>query len=190
LSAAAIAGELGHVDRLGSVANQSSYAGIIPGTEQTGGPDQPAKSKRVRPRCNHRLKKHLVHTANHMGLLTGSVEFRSSYNALKLNGQHADFIMARRLLRMSKCLMKNRTVYLPPALRGAGLDRSAYFEYLVETWPRLRSKWHSLGALEVAFAPDAALGIWRELVRRNHGIELALESGRVSLTEGQGVFKD
>lgn len=175
ITAAALGGEQGHADRLGPVANQSSYAGIVPGTDQTGGPDSPGKSTKVKERCNRRLKKHLVKAANHMGNTVGTPEFRSAHQALKANGQHADFVMARRLLRFTKSLMKNRTIYLPPELRGPGLDRESLCEYLQELWPKLREKWHALKALEAAFAPDAPLGIWREMIQSTYRIELPLE---------------
>jgi transposase len=180
ISASALAGELGPAEQMGSVAQLSSYAGIIPGVEQTGGPDRPAKVKKVKPRCNRRLKKHIVHTVNHMGALTGSEEFKSEYNRLKINGQHADFIMARRFLRQAKTLMVNQTVFLPKALRQSW-SREGLLEYLVQAWPKWRVKWQEVGALEAAFAPEAPLGRWRRMVREVYGIELSLD-GSVVLT--------
>jgi transposase len=186
LSAAAIGGELGHADRLGTLAQMSSYAGIIPGTEQTGGPDRPAKSKKVKARCNRRLKKHLVHTVNHMGTLTGSAEFKAAYNALNINGQHADFIMSRRFLRQAKTLMVNRTVFLPSELCKSW-SREGLEQYLRVAWPKWRAKWREVGAWEAAIAPEAPLGVWRQMVKDLHGIELSLD-GEVRFHASSGAM--
>lgn len=175
ISAGAIGGEQGHPERLGPLAHLCSYAGIVPGIDQTGGPDRPAKVGKVKARCNRRLKRHLVHAINHMGNLLGPPEFRADYDLLKANGQHADFVMARRFLDMAKTLTKYRTIYLPPHLRKAGMDREELFEYLQSAWPKLREKWRSYWALEVAFAPGAPLGIWRALVENTYRIELPME---------------
>ena len=175
VTCAAIAGEQGHVERLGSLHNLSSYAGIIPGTDQTGGPDNPGKSTKVKPRCNRKLKKHLVAAVSRMGNSVGTPEFRLEYARLKNNGQHADFVMARRFLRVSKTLMLNKTIYLPPELRSDAFNRESLFEYLRVFWPKLKTKWHGLKAVDAAFASNAPLGIWREMIQKVYRIELPLD---------------
>lgn len=177
VTASAIGGEQGHVDHLGSLRHMASYAGIVPGHEQTGGPDKPGVSTRVKPRCNRRLKKHLVYAAFRMGNRLGPPEFVEAYGKLKREGQHADFIMARRLLHMSKAMMRHRFIYLPPELRhNTYSQREQLLAYLQETWPKLVSKWRDARALDQALASDAPLGIWRECIRELYGIELPLNS--------------
>ena len=123
-----------------------------------------------------------------MGTTVGSDEFRREYAAVNDRGGHADFVMSRRLLRLSKTLMRHRTIYLPPHLRGPGFDRAQYAEYLRKLWPLLRQKWQALKALEAAFAEDAPLGIWRKLVHEVYRIELPLESPQVRmLPEGDAA---
>jgi transposase len=176
-SASAIGGEQGHVDHPGSLRRMSSYAGIVPGHEQTGGPDKPGVSTRVKPRCNRRLKKHLVLAAFRMGNRLGPPEFVEAYGKLKRDGQHADFIMARRLLHMSKAMMRHRFLYLPPELRrNTCSQREQLLDYLQETWPKLVSKWRDARALDQALASDAPLGIWRECIKELYGSELPLDS--------------
>lgn len=177
VTAAGIAGEQGHVDHLGPLRHMASYAGIVPGIQQTGGPDNPGVTTRVKRRCNRRLKKHLVHAVFHMGTRIGPPEFICAYQKLKAAGQHADFIMARRLLHTAKAMMRNRYIYLPPELRGSNLAQSELLlDYLREAWPKLLAKWSRAKAVPEAFAEDAPLGIWRRNIRELAGIELPLNS--------------
>ncbi len=91
LTAAAITGEQGHSDLLGPLHHMSSYAGIVPGTDQTGGADNPAKTRKVKPRCNRRLKNHLVSAVSRMGNRVGSVEFRQA----QLNLLRAELLLSQ-----------------------------------------------------------------------------------------------
>ena len=177
VTASALGGEQGHVDHLGPLRHMTSYAGIVPGHEQTGGPDKPGVNTKVKARCNRRLKKHLVHATFQMGRRIGPPEFIEAHGKLTSSGQHADFIMARRLLHMTKAMMRQRFIYLPPELRGNTYrEREKLLCYLQETWPKLLAKWREAGALDQAFAPEAPLGIWRQCLREVHRIELPLES--------------
>ncbi len=176
VTASGIGGELGHIDHLGPLGHMTSYAGVVPGIEQTGGPDKPGVTTRVKRRCNRRLKKHLVHAVFHMGIRIGPPEFIASYQKLKAAGQHADFVMARRLLHMIKAMMRNRYIYLPPELRGSNLaEAELLLDYLRESWPKLLAKWRSAKALSQAFAEDAPLGIWRRTIKEIAHIELPFD---------------
>ena len=191
VTAGGIGGEQGHVDHLGPLRHMASYAGIVPGIEQTGGPDNPGVTTRVKRRCNRRLKKHLVHAIFHMGIRIGPPEFIRSYQELKAAGQHADFIMARRFLHMAKAMMRNRYIYLPPELRGTGLAESELLlDYLGQAWPKLLGKWRAANALQQAFAPDAPLGVWRRTIRELSGIELPLDNTPPHMVEDKTLFRD
>lgn len=185
LTAAAIAGEQGHSDLLGPLRHMSSYAGIVPGIEQSGGEDKPARTTKVKPRCNRRLKNHLVGAINRMGNRVGRSEFRDQYNRLNANGQHADFILARRFLLTAKAIMTNRTIYLPQHLRGRRFTRDSLFEYLQVEWPKMRLKWRQAKALDQAFREDAPLGIWRKTIEEVYLIDLPLENKPVTLKGGE-----
>lgn len=191
VTASGIGGEQGHVDHLGPLRHMASYAGIVPGIDQTGGPDKPGVTTRVKRRCNRRLKKHLVHAVFHMGTRIGPPEFITSYQMLKAAGQHADFVMARRLLHMTKAMMRNRYIYLPPELRGSNLAQSELLlDYLHQSWPRLLAKWRSAKAVAQAFAEDAPLGIWRRTIRELAGIELPLDNTPPHMVGDQTLSRD
>ena len=150
-----------------------SYAGIVPRTEQTGGPDKPAIQIHVSRRCNHRLKNVVVQCANHLGQ-HGPDELKEDHARRTANGQHADFGMARRYLRMAVHLMRTGEVYKPKALRDApGMEEMR--AYYLEMWPSLRAKWKKSGALDVAFQRDHALGQWRECIEAVYQIQLPLK---------------
>jgi transposase len=155
-----------------AVRRSVSYAGIIPRTEQTGGPDKPAVQRSVSRRCNHRLKNAVVQCANHVGQ-HGPAELKEDHARRAANGQHADFGMGRRYLRMAIHLMRDREIYLPEALR----DRSsapALIAYYRRIWPCLVAKWKKVGALDAAFDKNNPLGQWRECVQTLHHIDLPL----------------
>lgn len=149
-----------------------SYAGIVPRSEQTGGSDKPAIQIRVSRRCNHRLKNSVVQCGNHMGQ-HGPCELKEDHARRTANGQHADFGISRRYLRMSIHLMRTGEVYKPKALRDHA-SMEALRAYYLELWPFVRTKWKKAGALEVAFQRDNPLGQWRERVEAVYQIQLPL----------------
>ena len=89
-------------------------------------------------------------------------------------GQHADFGIARRYLRMAMCLMRTSQVYLPPKLRKPGISPEERAGYYLMSWPYLRNKWQKLGALKAAFSEDRPLGRWRNMVQDLYEIKLTL----------------
>jgi transposase len=155
-----------------AVRRSVSYAGIIPRTEQTGGPDKPAVQRSVSRRSNHWLKNSVVQCANHVGQ-HGPPELKEDHARRKANGQHADFGIGRRYLRIAIRLMRNREIYLPEALRDRS-DTPALKAYYLKTWPHLVAKWKKLGALEAALDKNNPLGQWRECVQTVHHIDLPL----------------
>ena len=66
--AAGMAGELGAPIRLSPVDSLCAYAGIVPHTFQSGGPDQPACQGHPPARCNHILKDWTVQSAQKIHL--------------------------------------------------------------------------------------------------------------------------
>ena len=90
------------------------------------------------------------------------------------NGQHANFGIARRYLRIGMHLMRHAYIYLPENLRGASAfdARRAYYlsngSYLLE-------KWKKYDAHEIAFAPENPLGQWRDCVQNVYQIKLKIK---------------
>lgn len=169
--AAGLTAELGHPWR--RLASLCSYCGIVPSSKQTGGPEQPAQTGRVRRRSNHIAKDWLVQSANKIGLL-GPEELQQQYRQLLDKGQHADFVMAKRYLRISKDLMHRQAVYLPKALFQKESNPAARAAYYLKLWPTLLNKWRPWASPEMVFSAKNPLGQWRQMVQQAYNISLPL----------------
>jgi len=170
--AAGVAAEVGSPHTQTSIRRLSSYAGIIPRTKQTGGPEKEPKPGRVARRCNHILKDYIVQCGNHMGQ-HGPDDLKEDHRRRGANKQHADFGMARRFLRMGMCLMRNNDGYVPPELRH-GASKEELRAYYLQQWPPLLKKWTRLGAADIAFHEDNPLGQWRQRIEAIYEIKLPL----------------
>jgi transposase len=171
--AAGVTAEIGNPYEQKPVNNLVSYSGIIPRIKQTGGPEGKIYTGKVAKRCNRILKDYVVQSANHMGL-HGPEDLKADYKRREAEGQHADFGIGRRYIRMAMCLMKTSQVYMPPRLRNAKIKPEERAGYYLMTWPRLREKWNKVGALEIAFQKDRPLGQWRNMVQELYDIKLTL----------------
>jgi len=171
--AAGATAEIGDPTKQKPVANLVSYSGIIPRVKQTGGPEGKTRIGKVSKRCNRILKNYVVQSAHHMGL-HGPEDLMADYKRRDANGQHADFGIGRRYLRMGMCLMRTSQVYMPKRLRIKGINPEERAGYFLMLWPSLRDKWAKLSALETAFAKDNPLGRWRNMVQELYEIKLKL----------------
>ncbi len=160
--AAALAAELGPHLHTASFSRQCAYAGIVPRTSQTGGPGQPATQGAPLRRCNRILKDYLVQAASKQQQW-GPPEFKAAYAQLHSAGQHADYIIARRVLRTLRALHRQHGPWLPPELRDetytktkAGrAARSAYYHDLLD---KLTGKWRRGPRWTEYFGADRVLG--------------------------------
>jgi hypothetical protein len=171
--AAGVTAEIGDPNEQRPINNVVSYSGIIPRVKQTGGPDGRTYTGPVAKRCNRILKDYVVKSAHHLGL-HGPKDLMADYKRRDASGQHADFGMGRRYLRMAMSLMRTSQIYLPPGLRKADAMLQERAGYYVMSWPYLRDKWKKFGALEAAFAKDRPLGLWRQIVQELYDIKLKL----------------
>ena len=171
--AAGVCAEIGDPDKQKSLSQLVSYAGIVPRIKQTGGVQGKTQVKKVGKRCNRILKDYVVQSASHMGL-HGPEDLKLDYNRRNAQGQHADFGMSRRYLRMAICLMRTYQTYLPKSLRNKKSKMKERARYFLKTWPRLHEKWRSAGALDIAFAKDMPLGQWRNMIQELYEIDLKL----------------
>jgi transposase len=172
LLAAGFASEIGPPSSQTSVRRLTSYAGIVPRVKQTGGPEGPARHGSVSRRCNHRLKNVLVQLGNHLGQ-HGPLELKEDHRRRGAQGQHADFGMARRYLRMALHIMRSGESYVPHALHKTE-DQDALRAHYIELWPTVKKKWQKTGALELACETENPLGKWRECIQKIYDIELPL----------------
>jgi len=170
--AAGVGAEIGAPEKQSSIRRLTSYCGIIPRVKQTGGPEGKPHYGSVSKRCNHILKNFIVQCGNHMGQ-HGPAELKEDHRRRGANGQHADFGMARRFLRISMRLMLDTQAYVPPAIRERA-DKAELAAYYLKSWERLRGIWQKSGALEVAFDSKNPLGKWRDCIQELYEIKLPL----------------
>ena len=171
--AAGVSAEIGDPYEQRPLNNVVSYSGIIPRVKQTGGVDGKTYTGHVAKRCNRILKDYVVKSAYHLGL-HGPQDLMTDYKRRDASGQHADFGIGRRYLRMAMSLMRTSHIYLPPRLRRADTAPEERAGYYLMSWPFLREKWKKAGALEAAFSKDRPLGLWRQIVQKLYDITLKL----------------
>ncbi len=171
--AAGVTAELGNPNEQKPVNNLVSYSGIIPKVKQSGGPEGKIYVGHVAKRCNRILKNYVVSSAVHLGF-HGPPDLMADYKRRDAAGQHADFGIGRRYLRMAMCLMRTSQVYMPNRLRSGKVKREERAGYYLTMWPYLCEKWKKLGALGAAFAQDRPLGQWRDMVQQLYEIKLTL----------------
>ncbi|MCP3876531.1 MAG: IS110 family transposase [Desulfobacteraceae bacterium] len=171
--AAGVCAEIGDPNKQKPLSSLVSYSGIIPKVKQTGGKEGQTRSGKVAKRCNRILKDYVVQSAAHMGK-HGPDDLMMDHKRRSSSGQHADFGIARRYLRMTMSLMKNSQTYLPGYLRSAGCKKEERAEYYLMTWHNMREKWRKANALKVAFSKEMPLGTWRNMIQELYGIKLGL----------------
>jgi transposase len=171
--AAGLCSELGEAQLLPGIDRLCSYAGIIPATEQTGGPDKAPVVLGVRHRSNHHLKNYLLQAADKVGRL-GPPSLQERYRQVQDRHSAAHFVLAKDLLGISKSLMQRQAIYLPPHLfvpESPATERASYY---VELWPKLLTKWRPKAELAQIFAPGNPLGQWRQMAQKSYKISLPL----------------
>jgi transposase len=171
--ASGITSEIGNPFEQKPLDNLTSYSGIIPRVKQTGGPEGKSWHGKVSKRCNRILKNYVVQAASHLGL-HGPPELMADYKRRQAAGQHADFGMARRFLRMAMCMMRTSQIYLPSQLRKPETKLQERADYYLVNWHKMHEKWKRSGALQFAFNKKMPLGQWRNIVEQLYKIRLAL----------------
>jgi transposase len=167
--AAALAAELGPHLHEPSFGSQCAYAGIVPRTAQSGGSDSAAVQGAPTRRCNRILKDYLVQAASKQQMW-GPPEFKNAFKQLKADGQHAEFIIARRLLRTLRAMHRTQAIYLPPDLRTivnasiAGQERSsvqteALRAHYQAVFTKLCTKWVKGPDWQRFLGEDRVLGV-------------------------------
>lgn len=171
--AAGVTGEIGDPLAQRSTDQLASYAGIVPKVKQTGGSQGPSKTGHVSKRSNHILKDFVVQSAFHIGRY-GPKDLQDDFSRREAAGQHADFGIARRFVRIAMCMMRTSQVYLPPEMRSTHIRPTQRADYYLAMWPYLRNKWSKANALKIAFTKDNPLGQWRNIVQEIYGIKLKM----------------
>jgi hypothetical protein len=95
-----------------SVRRTCSYAGVVSKTKQTGGPDRAPLVGHAQHRCNKRLKNAILQTVEKVRQ-HGSPELLEQFAALEGRGAHTERLMAKRLIRICKCVVLSGNIYRP-----------------------------------------------------------------------------
>ena len=170
--AAGMAGELGEPTRLGRTDSLCAYAGIVPRTFRSGGPDSPAIQGHASPRCNRILKDWTVQSAQKIHLY-GPPELKDRITRWNAQGKHGLFAAARHHLRLTSTLVKNEIPYLSPEVRARDADPATLAAAALDTWKTLQKKWRTIGGgIDLINDPVHPLGYWRKLMLELHGIDL------------------
>ena len=170
--AAGIAGELGDPKQLAPVDSLCAFAGIVPRTLQSGGPDSPAIQGHASPRCNRILKDWTVQSAQKIHLY-GQPELKERITRWNANGQHGIFAGARHYLRLLRTLVQNEIPYLGPAGRARHATPDDLAAAAIATWQTLLRKWRPIsGGLDIITDEAHPLGFWRRVIMETHGIDL------------------
>jgi hypothetical protein len=173
--ASGIAGELGDPRRLSSLDSLCAYAGIVPSTFQSGGPDQPASQGHTPARCNHILKDWTVQSAQKISLY-GPPELKERIARWNANGQHGLFAAARRYLRLLRSLVLNQVPYLDPRCRSSTATDQDHADAALQTWLVLLRKWRPIPeGISLITSESTPLGFWRRLVMESRSIHLPLK---------------
>ena len=170
--AAGLAGELGDPKQLGKLDSLCAYAGIVPRTLQSGGPDSPAVQGHASPRCNRILKDWTVQSAQKIHLY-GPPELKDRITRWNANGQHGIFAAARHHLRLVSTLVKNEIPYLAPEGRSRQATPEQIASAAHATWAVLQRKWRTVsGGLDLILDEAHPLGFWRKVMLELHHIDL------------------
>jgi len=170
--AAGVAGELGSPKHLATLDSLCAYAGIVPRTFQSGGPDSPAAQGRSSARCNHILKDWVIQSAQKIQLY-GPPELKERITRWNANGQHGFFAAARRYLRLLRTLTQNEIPYLTPEGRTRNTTPECLATAAQVAWQTLQRKWRLIpGGLDTLIDEAHPIGFWRRVIMETHGIIL------------------
>jgi len=173
--ASGMAGELGDPSHLSGVDSLCAFAGIVPHTFQSGGPDQPASQGHSTTRCNHILKNWTVQSAQKIHLY-GPPELKDRITRWNANGQHGIFAGARRYLRLLRSLVLNQVPYLDPTGRSSTASDQDRRDAALHAWLILMRKWRTIPNGPALIADKSTpLGFWRRVVMESRNVNLPLK---------------
>ena len=162
--ASGVAGELDNPHKHTGVDPLCSYAGIIPFTYQSGGPDSDATSGYVSPRCNRRLKDWVLQATQKMARW-GDRHWCDRYKQWQANDQNALFAGGKRFIRLTRTLTINQIAWQSPQARRFNASNETRRIDAEETWQRLVKKWVVVpGYRNTVFSEENPLGFWRRLM--------------------------
>ena len=175
--------ELGPPAQWRAVRRLSAYAGVVPRSKQTGGPQKAPVTGHVQQRCNKRFK-NVVLLAVEKVRQFGPEDLRRDAEKLQAQGSHTEFALAKRLVRLAKYLVHTGTIYRPKALMDPNTAKETLALYYQDAWQKLLPKWKAKADLKDVFAPKHPLGQWRQMVQELYALELPLPAQRAARKTG------
>ncbi len=149
----------------------------MPKVKPTGGPGQEAVVGRVQQRCNKRFKNVLLQAVDKLRQ-HGPEDLRQVRRQLEARGAHAEYAMAKRLVRLGKYLAVTGTIYRPHALMDPATPQTVLAAYYQSAWEKLLAQWREKANLKDVFALAHPLGQWRQMAQELYALTLALPQQR------------
>jgi transposase len=171
--------ELGPPSQWRAVRQLCSYAGVVPKSKQTGGPQKEPVVGPVQQRCNKRLKNVVLQAVEKVRQY-GPEDLLQAAQQLEAQGSHVEFGLAKRLVRLGKYLALTGTIYRPKALLASDTPKATLVTYYQTLWDKLLKKWKDKADLKDVFAPEHPLGQWRNMARELYALELRLPQQRAA----------
>jgi transposase len=175
--------ELGPPNQWRALRRISAYAGVVPRTKQTGGPDKPPQTGHVQQRCNKRFKNVVLLAVSKVRQF-GPEDLRRDAQKLEAQGSHTEFGLAKRLVRLAKYLVSTGTIYRPKALMDPNAPNERLTLYYQDAWEKLLLKWRAKADLKEVFGPERPLGQWRQMIKELYALELPLPAQRAARKAG------
>jgi hypothetical protein len=166
--------ELGDPARRKPIHRMTSFAGVVDGLKQTGGPEKEARSRGRTRRGNRVVKRLLFDSALKLGQY-GHADMKADYDRRQAADQDVRSTMGRRMLRICIHLIENCDFFVPPSLLRDP-DPGRLREYYQDAWTKVLIKWRNAGAILHAFAPGAPLEEWRLMLNELYGLNLSKKS--------------
>jgi transposase len=176
---AGLAAEIHLLKTIPPLSQLCAYAGIVPATEQTGGP---AKEPRLKPTYPHfatRFKNYVMQAGEHMANVEGTDAQRLKLKA-ELEHQHKERVLAKHALGVVRSLLLSERAYLPARLYDPASNAQERGAYFVAYWGKLKNKWQGLVDHRQLFDPAQPLGRWRQTAQEAYGISLPLPGGKTT----------
>lgn len=178
--------QLGPPSQWRAVRRLCSYAGVVPKSKQTGGPEKEPVTGFVQSRCNKRLKNVVLQAVEKVRQF-GPEDLRQAAQNLEARGAHTEYGLAKRLVRLCKYLAITGTVYRPKALLASDTAPAALAAYYQALWEKLLLKWKNKADLKDVFAPEHPLGQWRAMAQELYALELRLPQQRAAAAKAGAV---
>jgi transposase len=138
-----LAAEYAEPGNLPKSKSMCAYAGIVPRTEQSGGPDKAAFVKGLPKKCNRRLKNAVLSAAFDQGRFSHPVakqlpeygRHRLQRHFLKIDarGGKSGISTAKLLIKISRRMVRDNSLYLPQENHPSPIDLAMYVETSITT---------------------------------------------------------